>query len=131
MSCNSSNLLAGRRFFAHRIALLASSDAFRAMFDGGYREKEAKDIEIPNISWKVFELMNEDLTVENVANVYELAEAYHTLSLRHTCVLFILRQHEQMSNISGYPALTHRIVPEIRDYLHRILRPQPLISPEH
>ncbi|CAM6008724.1 unnamed protein product [Sphagnum balticum] len=163
-------LVEGRRFFAHRIALLASSDAFRAMFDGGYREKEAKDIEIPNISWKVFELMMrciytgtvevtsdiaqdllraadqylleglkrlceyaiaQDLTVENVANVYELAEAYHALSLRHTCVLFILRQHEQMSNISGYPALTHRIVPEIRDYLHRILRPQPLISPEH
>ncbi|CAM6053663.1 unnamed protein product [Sphagnum tenellum] len=163
-------LVEGRRFFAHRIALLASSDAFRAMFDGGYREKEAKDIEIPNISWKVFELMMrciytgtvevtsdiaqdllraadqylleglkrlceyaiaQDLTVENVANVYELAEAYHALSLRHTCVLFILRQHEQMSNISGYPALTHRIVPEIRDYLHRILRPQPLIPPEH
>ena len=28
---------AGRRFYAHRICLLASSDAFRAMFDGGYR----------------------------------------------------------------------------------------------
>lgn len=27
----------GRRFYAHRIALLASSDIFRAMFDGGYR----------------------------------------------------------------------------------------------
>ncbi|KAK2451152.1 ARM REPEAT PROTEIN INTERACTING WITH ABF2 [Trifolium repens] len=30
---------------------------FRAMLDGGYREKEAKDIEIPNIKWNVFELM--------------------------------------------------------------------------
>lgn len=30
-------LLSGRRFYAHRICLLASSDAFRAMFDGGYR----------------------------------------------------------------------------------------------
>ena len=30
-------LFSGRRFYAHRIALLASSDAFRAMFDGGYR----------------------------------------------------------------------------------------------
>ena len=28
---------AGERFYAHRIALLASSDAFRAMFDGGYK----------------------------------------------------------------------------------------------
>ncbi|XP_021730785.1 ARM REPEAT PROTEIN INTERACTING WITH ABF2-like [Chenopodium quinoa] len=50
-------LVEGRRFYAHRICLLASSDAFRAMFDGGYREKDAKDIEIPNIKWSVFELM--------------------------------------------------------------------------
>ncbi|RAL43503.1 hypothetical protein DM860_012644 [Cuscuta australis] len=50
-------LVEGKRFYAHRICLLASSDAFRAMFDGGYREKEAKDIEIPNIKWDVFELM--------------------------------------------------------------------------
>nr|ACL52434.1 unknown [Zea mays] len=42
-------LVEGKRFYAHRIALLASSDAFRAMFDGGYREKDARDIEIPNI----------------------------------------------------------------------------------
>lgn len=32
-------LVEGRKFHAHRIALLASSDAFRAMFSGGYREK--------------------------------------------------------------------------------------------
>ncbi|KAL8100814.1 ARM REPEAT PROTEIN INTERACTING WITH ABF2-like [Apium graveolens] len=50
-------LIEGKRFYAHRICLLASSDAFRAMFDGGYREKDAKDIEIPNIRWDVFELM--------------------------------------------------------------------------
>lgn len=30
-------MLSGKRFYAHRICLLASSDAFRAMFDGGYR----------------------------------------------------------------------------------------------
>ncbi|KAL8148191.1 hypothetical protein AgCh_005519 [Apium graveolens] len=29
-------LIEGKRFFAHRICLLASSDAFQAMFDGGY-----------------------------------------------------------------------------------------------
>eukprot|EP00249_Psilotum_nudum_P023477 c28889_g1_i2 orf=1071-3155(-) len=156
-------LVEGSRFYAHRIALLASSDAFRAMFDGGYREKEAKDIEIPNISWKVFELMMrfiytgtvevtsdiaqdllraadqylleglkrlceyaiaQDLTVENVSNVYDLAEAYHAVSLRHTCVLFILEQHKQMCGMTGYPSLIQRIIPEICDYLLRILRPQ-------
>ncbi len=30
-------MVEGRKFHAHRIALLASSDAFRAMFNGGYR----------------------------------------------------------------------------------------------
>ena len=98
----------------------------------------------------------QDLTVENVANVYDLAEAYHALSLRHTCVLFILEQHKQMSSMIGlfsatdpsffhpngyvvttvnsifislprYPALIQRIIPEIRDYLQRILRPQPSV----
>ena len=47
----------GRTFHAHRIALLASSDTFRAMFDGHYREKDASEIPIPNISFPVFEAM--------------------------------------------------------------------------
>jgi len=40
-----------------RIALLASSDAFRAMFNSGYREKEAASIDIPNIPYEVFRAM--------------------------------------------------------------------------
>lgn len=47
----------GQKFYAHRIALLASSDAFRAMFNSGYKEKEARQIQIPNIRWNVFEAM--------------------------------------------------------------------------
>jgi BTB/POZ domain len=50
-------LVEGRNFYAHRIALLASSDMFKAMFDGHYREKEASVIPIPNIRHKVFEAM--------------------------------------------------------------------------
>ncbi|KAL4558773.1 hypothetical protein LXL04_036975 [Taraxacum kok-saghyz] len=50
-------IIEGKQFYAHRICLLASSDAFRAMFDGGYRERDAKDIEIPNIKWETFEKM--------------------------------------------------------------------------
>ncbi|KAI9117235.1 hypothetical protein K1719_011401 [Acacia pycnantha] len=50
-------LVEGKRFYAHRICLLASSDVFRAMLDGVYREKEAKYIPIPNIKWAAFELM--------------------------------------------------------------------------
>ena len=50
-------LVEGQTFHAHRIALLASSDTFRAMFDGHYKEKEASTIPIPNIRYCVFESM--------------------------------------------------------------------------
>ncbi|PWA15467.1 hypothetical protein CTI12_AA630690 [Artemisia annua] len=50
-------IIEGKRFYAHRIGLLASSDAFRAMFDGGYKERDAKVVQIPNIRWETFELM--------------------------------------------------------------------------
>ncbi|MBA0555480.1 hypothetical protein Golob_025656, partial [Gossypium lobatum] len=134
-------LVEGRRFYAHRICLLASSDAFRAMFDGGYREKDARDIEIPNIRWEVFELMMrfiytgsvdvtldiaqdllgaadqylleglkrlceytiaQDVTLDNVSSMYELSEAFHAISLRHTCILFILEHFSQLSDRPGY-----------------------------
>ncbi|GJW95814.1 transmembrane 9 superfamily member 11-like protein [Tanacetum coccineum] len=50
-------IVEGKRFYAHRIGLISSSDAFRAMFDGGYKERDAKDVQIPNIRWETFELM--------------------------------------------------------------------------
>ncbi|XVE66038.1 hypothetical protein DITRI_Ditri08aG0049300 [Diplodiscus trichospermus] len=134
-------LVEGRRFYAHRICLLASSDAFRAMFDGGYREKDARDIEIPNIRWEVFEVMMrfiytgsvdvrldiaqdllraadqylleglkrlceytiaQDISLENVSSMYELSEAFHAISLRHTCILFILEHFDKLSTRPGY-----------------------------
>lgn len=50
-------LVEGQPFYAHRIALLASSDAFRAMFMGNYKEREAAQIPIPNIRFEVFHAM--------------------------------------------------------------------------
>ncbi|KAH9682790.1 ARM REPEAT PROTEIN INTERACTING WITH ABF2 [Citrus sinensis] len=133
-------LVEGRRFYAHRICLLASSDAFRAMFDGGYREKDARDIEIPNIRWEVFELMMrfiytgsvdvtldiaqdllraadqylleglkrlceytiaQDISLENVSSMYELSEAFHAISLRHTCILYIMEHFDKLSTRPG------------------------------
>ncbi|KAA3485464.1 arm repeat interacting with abf2-like protein [Gossypium australe] len=153
-------LVEGRRFYAHRICLLASSDAFRAMFDGGYREKDARDIEIPNIRWEVFELMMrfiytgsvdvsldiaqdllgaadqylleglkrlceytiaQDVTLDNVSSMYELSEAFHAISLRHTCILFILEQFSQLSDRPGHSHLIQRIIPEIRNYFAKAL----------
>ena len=76
IACVPSSLLAprqGRKFHAHRIALLASSDAFHAMFSGGYREKEASSVEIPNIPWDVFESMMRYIYTGNVEVQPELA----------------------------------------------------------
>ncbi|OAY55802.1 ARM REPEAT PROTEIN INTERACTING WITH ABF2 [Manihot esculenta] len=153
-------LVEGRRFYAHRICLLASSDAFRAMFDGGYREKDARDIEIPNIRWEVFELMMrfiytgsidisldiaqdllraadqylleglkrlceytiaQDISLENVASMYELSESFHAISLRHTCILFILEQFDKLNAKPRHSHLIQRIVPEIRNYFAKAL----------
>ncbi|XP_065035234.1 ARM REPEAT PROTEIN INTERACTING WITH ABF2-like isoform X2 [Musa acuminata AAA Group] len=148
-------LVEGKCFYAHRIALLASSDAFRAMFDGGYREKDARDIEIPNIRWEVFELMMrfiytgsveittdiaqdllraadqylleglkrlceyaiaQEVYLDNVSSMYELSEAFHAMSLRHNCVMFILEQFEKINTRPGHSHLIQRITPEIRNY---------------
>lgn len=151
-------LVEGRRFYAHRICLLASSDAFRAMFDGGYREKDARDIEIPNIRWEVFELMMrfiytgsidvtleiaqdllrasdqylleglkrlceysiaQDISLENVSSMYELSEAFNAISLRHSCILFILEHFDKLR--PGNFPLIHRIIPEIQQYFVKAL----------
>ncbi|KAJ8431291.1 hypothetical protein Cgig2_026267 [Carnegiea gigantea] len=153
-------VISGRRFYAHRICLLASSDAFRAMFDGGYREKDAKDIEIPNIQWNVFELMMryiytgsvnvnldvahdllkaadqylleglkrlceyaiaQDISIENIMLMYELSDAYNAMSLRHSCILFILEQFDRLSSKPWYSRLIQRIVPEIQEYFEKVL----------
>jgi hypothetical protein len=39
--------------------------------------------------------------VENVADVFDLAEAHHAILLKHTCALFILKRHEQMRTVVG------------------------------
>ncbi|MED6201704.1 hypothetical protein PIB30_097654 [Stylosanthes scabra] len=153
-------LVEGKRFYAHRICLLASSDAFRAMFDGGYREKDAKDIEIPNIRWEIFELMMrfiytgsieisldiaqdllrvadqylleglkrlceytiaKDISLENVSSMYELSEAFNAISLRHSCILFILEQFDKLIAMPGHSLLIQYIIPEIRNYFIQVL----------
>ncbi|GAA0147198.1 hypothetical protein LIER_06957 [Lithospermum erythrorhizon] len=50
-------LVEGKRFYAHRSRLIESSDAFRAMFEGDYAERNAKETAIPKIRFKVFKLM--------------------------------------------------------------------------
>ncbi|KAH6826055.1 ARM repeat protein interacting with ABF2 [Perilla frutescens var. hirtella] len=99
-------LVEGKRFYAHRICLLASSDAFRAMFDGGYRERDAKDIEIPNIRWDVFELMmryiytgSVEVSSDIVQDVLRAADQYLLEGLKRLCE-YTIAQDISVENVS-------------------------------
>uniref|UniRef100_A0A1J3FJN4 ARM repeat protein interacting with ABF2 n=1 Tax=Noccaea caerulescens TaxID=107243 RepID=A0A1J3FJN4_NOCCA len=101
-------IVEGRTFYAHRICLLASSDAFRAMFDGGYREKDARDIEIPNIQWEVFELMMRYIytgsvnipTTEIAQDVLRAADQYLLEGLKRLCE-YVICQDVTVDNIES------------------------------
>ncbi|KAL2948565.1 hypothetical protein AAZX31_20G131300 [Glycine max] len=100
-------LVEGKRFYAHRICLLASSDAFRAMFDGGYTEKEARDIEIPNIRWEVFELMmrfvycgSVDVTLDIALDLLRAANQYLLEGLKRLCE-YTIAQDISPENVSS------------------------------
>ncbi|KAG5514445.1 hypothetical protein RHGRI_035758 [Rhododendron griersonianum] len=99
-------LVEGKRFYAHRICLLASSDAFRAMFDGGYREKDAKDVEIPNIRWDVFELMmryiytgSVDVNLDIAQELLRAADQYLLEGLKRLCE-YAIAQDISAENVS-------------------------------
>ncbi|XAR61202.1 hypothetical protein NMG60_11034840 [Bertholletia excelsa] len=99
-------LVEGKRFYAHRICLLASSDAFRAMFDGGYRERDAKDVEIPNIRWDVFELMmryiytgSADVNTDIAQDLLRAADQYLLEGLKRLCEC-IIAQDISLENVS-------------------------------
>lgn len=61
-------------FSAHKIALLAASDTFRAMFEGNYRECSAAKIDIPNIRFAVFEAMMQCIYTGDLEVEPQLAE---------------------------------------------------------
>ncbi|XP_024017337.1 ARM REPEAT PROTEIN INTERACTING WITH ABF2 [Morus notabilis] len=99
-------LVEGKRFYAHRICLLASSDAFRAMFDGGYRERNAKDVEIPNIKWDVFELMmrfiytgSVRVDLDSAQDVLRAADQYFLEGLKRICE-YTIAQDISVENVS-------------------------------
>lgn len=44
----------------------------------------------------------QDILLENVSNMYELSEAFNAISLRHACILFILKHFDKLSARPGY-----------------------------
>ncbi|PWZ09844.1 hypothetical protein Zm00014a_002226 [Zea mays] len=123
-------------------------------------EKDARDIEIPNIRWDVFELMMrfiytgsvqvtseiaqdllragdqylleglkrlceytiaKDVNLDNVSDMYDLSEAFHAVSLRHTCILYILEHFNKICTRAGSAQLIQRVIPELRNFLTKAL----------
>ena len=85
-------MVQGKKFYAHRIALLASSDAFNAMFSSGYREQEAQSIDIPNIPFDVFEAMmhyvytgNVEVTDSIATELLQASDQYLLEGLKRLC----------------------------------------------
>ncbi|VVB14309.1 unnamed protein product [Arabis nemorensis] len=153
-------LIDGKQFYAHKICLVASSDIFRAMFDGLYKERNAQNVEIPNITWEVFELMMrfiytgrvnitkhlaqdllvaadqyllqglkrlceytiaQDICVENIPLMYDLADTFNASALRQACTLFVLEHFTTLSSQLWFPVFIKKVIPEIRNYITDIL----------
>ncbi|KAF3561483.1 hypothetical protein DY000_02019124, partial [Brassica cretica] len=153
-------LVDGKQFYAHKICLVASSDIFRAMFDGLYKERNAQNVEIPNITWEVFELMTrfiytgriditkhlaqdllvaadqylieglkrlceytiaQDICVDNIPLMYDLADTFNASALRRACTLYVLEHYTKLSSETWFPMFIKKIIPEIRTYITDIL----------
>jgi HEAT repeat protein len=153
-------LIDGKQFYAHKIGLVASSDIFRAMFDGLYKERNAQNVEIPNIRWEVFELMMkfiysgriniakhlakdllvaadqylleglkrqceytiaQEICLDNIPEMYELADTFNASALRRACTLFVLEHFTKLSSQLWFAKFVKQIIPEIRSYMTDIL----------
>lgn len=100
-------LIEDKPFYAHKIALQASSDVFKSMFQGDYREKEAETIPIPNIRWEVFEAMMTCIYTGTVEvkpglaqELLEAADRYMLENLKQLCQDAIAKQINS-SNVSA------------------------------
>ncbi|KAL2320949.1 hypothetical protein Fmac_029918 [Flemingia macrophylla] len=152
-------LVEGKHFYAHRNCLL-SSDIFRAMFDGGYKETKAKHIVIPDIKWDVFELMmrflytgtvdvkldvaqdllkaadqylldglkriceyalSQELSDENVLALHAMSVDFNATALKHSCVLFMLKNFHTLCFKPWYFSLVRSIIPDIQMFFSTLL----------
>ncbi|KAJ6709040.1 ARM REPEAT PROTEIN INTERACTING WITH ABF2 [Salix koriyanagi] len=63
----------------------------------------------------------QDISVENVSLMYELSEGFNAMSLRESCILFILKQFDKLCTKPWSSHLIQRIMPDIRRYFEKAL----------
>ncbi|KAI6683700.1 hypothetical protein NL676_029613 [Syzygium grande] len=109
-------LVESGEFYAYRSCLSASSDAFRAMLYGGYQERDATRIKIPNIRRVIFELMmrfmyseSVEVTPDNALELLKAADQYLIEGLRRLCERAIA-QELSMETVGKFVNIKGRIV---------------------
>lgn len=92
-------IVEGREWYAHKVQLHASSEIFRSMLEGNYKEKDASSIPIPNIRWPVFEAMMTciytgklDVQPELAQELLQVSDQYMLERLKHFCEAAITKQ---------------------------------------
>ncbi|RVW64998.1 hypothetical protein CK203_062562 [Vitis vinifera] len=104
--CKIKGLASGSWEFARRIGRLSppTGTLFFAMSNvGEVGIKRPVSVPLP-ILWTPgdsFIFIFKDISLENVSRMHELSEAFHAISLRHTCLMSILEQFSKLSSRPG------------------------------
>lgn len=115
-------IVEGREYYAHRIALLASSEIFRSMFDGNgnFREAQGGSIPIPNIRWEAFHAMmtciytgTVDVLPEMAQELLAAADQYMLDTLKRLCEAAIAEQLTAENVWSAYELAENFNAPEL------------------
>lgn len=92
-------IVEGKEFHAHKVQLHASSEIFRSMLEGDYKERMAASIPIPNIRWPVFEAMMTciytgklEVQPDLAQELLQVSDQYMLDRLKHFCEAAINKQ---------------------------------------
>ncbi|XP_048885945.1 kelch repeat and BTB domain-containing protein 4 [Brienomyrus brachyistius] len=91
----------GREFHLHRLLLSAQSLFFRSMFTSNLKEAQNRSIELKGVSAPIFQLLVDyiyhgtiKLRVEDLQDIYEMADMYQLTALFEECSRFLSRTTE-------------------------------------
>ena len=94
-------LVDGKEFQLHRLVLSAQSSFFRSMFTSNLRETHDRNVELKDVSARVFQLLVDyiyhgtiKLRVEDLQDTYEMADMYQLTALFEECSRFLSRTVE-------------------------------------
>ena len=115
-------IVEGKEYYAHRVALLDSSEIFKSMFDGNgnFREAQGGPINIPNIRWEAFHAMmtciytgTVDVTPEMAQELLAASDQYMLDTLKRLCEATIAAQLTAENVSAAYDLAENFNAPEL------------------